>query len=514
MYAGLCSNEIHTAIVNRSASHLQAALQRSPESIDESNDAGHTPLHLAANWPHGLSLLLSHGVNLEKTDLFGLKAIEQAMFLGCTDAVQKLLKAGCNLELVNDNLFAFAIRLLHFPALGTICSTVSKDDFEIVKLIIEELVSRGSASTSEKDSTVLDSDPTMDIDNVGAEHSVQSITKSVSQSKSSLLHIPTPYHCEFLTVEIANELWSAGFREIDTPNDFHTTPLMRINPAYSTRRLNNIKDNIEYAFWLCQKGASLYRPQRATHHPKNSKDGSNVPPFETLAIHSVAQALRISVGREVGEYWEYCVGKGRRRARTLLGFSFPARLEPLIYDLSIDCQHFLHKIMVDASPDGCICACSRHGCLPVTLFLKRKKLRWYDPRKEQRYTSEWRLLWLFDNVPSGQFSKSVFHAIVRLMTFEKLGLRHTCCEWVNSNSVDAEEAEEIRDEDREDIQLLESLLQKFEENYDDRDIITWLDEYWHAEMEEILAARDCEPLDEAGLREVGVILCQDHDRLS
>ncbi|KAL9629513.1 MAG: hypothetical protein Q9204_005228, partial [Flavoplaca sp. TL-2023a] len=76
-------------------------------------------------------------------------------------------------------------------------------------------------------------------------------------------------------------------------------------------------------------------------------------------------------------------------------------------------------------------------------------------------------------------------------------------------TVEPAEADEIRDEDRDGIQLLESLLPEFEEKLGDEDIKAFIDGYWSTRMEEVLAARDEEPVDRAGMREAGVILCDD-----
>ena len=460
-------------------------------------------------------------------DLCGLKAIEMAILHGCTEAVQQLLRAGCSFDIhggfySEDNVLAFVIRLCRFSA-GGVCPspTLLKNYLEIVKIVIEELVSRGHAPISEEINTVLDRPQSVEPRSVGAEHSLQISTKLVAPLKDFLQGIHTVYHCPFLTVEIASELWKAGFREIDTPDNHHKTPLMMIKCEYSVLKIN---DTIEYAFWLYQKGAWLFRPHRATLHSENSSAGNNKPPSEPLAIHFVVAALETSVVRAAEHYLAYDAEKIKEYHNLLGGYSLPARLEPLIDDLSLDCQHFLHEIMLGASPDGCLCACSKDGCLPVVDFLKREEeyhryfmYRFYNEEVEvlDRYLSGWKLLWLFNNVPSRQLPNFVFHAIVRLMTFERLGLGHTCCNyvWDGFRTVDAEEAEEIRDEDREGIQFLESLLPKFEGSLGDQDIRAWFQEYWEPKMEEILAARDSVPLDEAGLKEAGVILCED-DRIS
>ena len=455
---------------------------------------------------------------MEKTNLDGKKAIDWAIVLGCAESVRQLLKAGCSFDIDEwrcrpHNVLDLAVALFRGSARGqrdpSPNSALPKHYFEIVKIIIEELASRTFVPIVEKTSDVPDSNPIMKSGSVGAENSVRSSLKSVSHTESILSPMNTVYHCPYLTVEVANELWSAGFRGIDTPDEFLMTPLMAIALHDYDIQYNNINDAIEYAFWLYQKGASLCRLQSAKLHPENSNAGENVRLFEPLAIHFVAAAFIFFVVREAESYFQYYVEKHMEPPEDC----FPERVKPLIDDLSLDCQHFLHKIMVDTSPDGCICACSRHGCLPSTYFLKREYDWYYCGEEKRRYFSKWRLLWLFDNVPSEQISNIVFNAIVRLMTFERLGLRHTCCRrtWYSRTflTIDAEEAAEIRDEDRKGIQLLESLLLKFKENYDDRDLKTWLDEYWKPEMEEILAARDREVHDEAGLREAGVVLCED-----
>ena len=453
---------------------------------------------------------------MEKPDLARTSAIQMAILQGCTEAVQQLLTAGRSFDISDNdfgivNVLTIAVRSYRAAASRGQSPELLKNHFEIVKIVIGKLVSSVLALVLEEINTAPDGPQSVDPGSVGAERSLQISTKSVSLLTSSFPGIHTVYHCPFLTVEIASELWSAGFREIDTPDNCHYTPLMTISPEYWTGRFNSYNSfnhTIKYAFWLYQKGASLSRPHRATLRPEISSAGNHVSPFVPLAIHFVAAGFNISVVQAA-------IVTVRERDPNLLWYSLPARLEPLIDDLSLDCQHFLHKIMLDPSPDGCICACSKHGCLPVTCFVKN-----VHSFESARYYSYWKLSWLSDNVPSKQLASSVFRTIVRLMTFERLGLRHTCCGYRcgpcgvgDGCTVDAEEAEEIRDEEREGIQLLESLLPGFEGSLGDRDIKIWFQEYWDPEMERILAARDRVPHDEAGLKEAGVVLCED-DRIS
>ncbi|KAL9627274.1 MAG: hypothetical protein Q9204_006684 [Flavoplaca sp. TL-2023a] len=127
------------------------------------------------------------------------------------------------------------------------------------------------------------------------------------------------------------------------------------------------------------------------------------------------------------------------------------------------------------------------------------------------YAAWRRLRWFLKNVPPKDFPIPISREIIRLGTFERLGLRHTCCYYVDGvfETVEPAEADEIRDEDRDGIQLLESLLPEFEEKLGDEDIKSFIDGYWSTRMEEVLAARDEESVDWTGMREAGVILCDD-----
>ena len=96
--------------------------------------------------------------------------------------------------------------------------------------------------------------------------------------------------------------------------------------------------------------------------------------------------------------------------------------------------------------------------------------------------------------------------IVRFHTFRKLELRHTCCEWDRGGVTEPEqeEIEEIRDEDHDRIQLLESVLHEFKENLGDHTLITFFKGYWAERMQEVLEQRG--ELDKTKLRGIGVIL--------
>ena len=286
----------------------------------------------------------------------------------------------------------------------------------------------------------------------------------------------TLYHCPYLTVKIANVLWEAGFREVDLLDDRDRTPLMMVERRIGCMMDQRISEIVEFAFWLYQKGASFSERRRS-------------------------RLLVAAFQNRKGD----------------LGYSTIFR--PYVDDLSLECRQFYQKALLSDSLDSCLCACSRHGCMPATHFLKHGHSQLQSLSEPKKSFSTWLLRWLFENVPSKNFPVPVSREIIRLKTFEKLGLRHTCCFdesgeypyhiWGVFKTIEPAEADEIRDEDRDGIQLLESLLPEFEEKLGDEDIKSFIDGYWTTRMEEVLAARDEEPLDLAGMRAAGVVFCDD-----
>ena len=71
------------------------------------------------------------------------------------------------------------------------------------------------------------------------------------------------YHSWYLTLEIAEKLWQAGFRDIDVPAIRGRTPLMffrGLNHSASGKE-ESIVIAVKLITWLVQKRAKLHRPQ-------------------------------------------------------------------------------------------------------------------------------------------------------------------------------------------------------------------------------------------------------------
>lgn len=303
----------------------------------------------------------------------------------------------------------------------------------------------------------------------------------------------TVYHISTLTVTFAEKLWQNGFRDVDVPDVDGQTPLMlfRVGDLAS---LHDIVTEIEICSWLIQKGAKLHRPQHSPldYDPDRTLDPLELPPT-TRALHYVAKSIGYKAGIRAAELY--------RSVKQPLPKDFS--------HLSKDARLLAATIFSDVSCDDCICACSSHGCKASTMMLKSFQLQSnkYGAGRERALLGIECLLHLVG--PQDSCWEWLGTEIIRVHTFQELELRHTCCQtWETTlTKLDSEEIVEIRDEDHEKIDLLESLLQEFEENRRDQDLLSFLKGYWATRMEQVLQEQG--KVNEEALREMVVVLHQE-----
>ena len=296
------------------------------------------------------------------------------------------------------------------------------------------------------------------------------------------------YHVRYMTVEFAEKLWQNGFRDVDVPNKRNLTPLM-------FHRVSGLINQIEVSSWLIKKGAKLHRLQyEPLDYDADPTFSSMELPLVFRALHYVAYNIGISARALMRDE------QSRREKRQL-------RIE--LRQLSKEARLLATTVFLDVSCDDCICACSSQGCLASTMMLKS-----FSPGLE---TSRTRILLATELLvhlvgPSDSFPASLAKEIIRFQTFQALELRHTCCEWHQRSGLtrhDSEEHAEIRDEDHERIELLEELLQEFEENRGTQDVLSFLKGYWTLRMEKVL--RETGHVDKEAIREIGVIVHEEDE---
>ena len=468
---------------------------------------GNKPLHLAVCWPYGVRELLTHGACLDAIDLYGRTPLSYAIELGVPETVSILMKAGCSLSYKWVYRGPFEQVCRESPGDGFKHWGVSRDTrIDVLDTFVSMLAERrcnlqsrlATLSKSFKvDAGVFQGDRILD---EYAEYAETVENDALSGFDNSPLYVSTllegcrtVYHIFALRVEVAEKLWQQGFRDIDVPDEYGLTPLMRNHDP-------NLIHKIDVCFWLIQKGAKLHRPQ---HRPLDydadpTLSSVELPPV-TRALHNVAAIVGSSL--QSPAFDELMGIKERLLENWLNQLSKGARLLP-------------KTIFLDVSHDDCICACSSRGCLASTMMLKSFEnawsRRWWKRRRLLTLATEYLIILIG---PSNPCPDWLVKEIIRYRTFKKLELRHTCCHWRyfdGMKKLDPEERAEIRDEDHEKIRLLESLLLEFEEHRGTQDVLSFLEGYWATRMDQVHQEQGC--VDEEALREIGVVLQKDDTR--
>ena len=445
-------------------------------------------------WPYGIRLLLQYGADVDTTDQNCHTPLYYAIHLGFPETVSLLMNADCNLQLVIARGWPSVLWEVSqdFRNDGFEVWGVSQETrLEVLDAVIVSLAERRRDLQSRlaKLQVAVDINPgAFPDDRILDEYaayaeSVEEDTlrwyEHVSLRASTLLvDCRTVYHIQNLKVEIAKRLWQHGFRDIDVYDEDGRTPLMLFRYGAGV----NFVTEIELSAWLVQKGANLHRPQQNV-----LDDGPN----PTRALHYVGAYIA-------------------NTACYLASFRFDGRAKQPLKDqlgqLSTDARLLLATIFSDASHDGCVCACSSQGCLASTMMLKvfQEIGSDEDPRKWSTLATKY--LTRFVRSPIYNYDWLV-KEIIRFRTFRELELRHTCCRRDRVRGIvklDPEEWAEIREEDQEKIERLESLLLEFEDHMGGEDLMSFLEGYWARRMDQVLEERGI--VDEEALRAMGVVL--------
>lgn len=311
----------------------------------------------------------------------------------------------------------------------------------------------------------------------------------------------TVYHIYPMKVEAAQMLWDAGFRGTDEPDRWGLSPLMIHYPWY-----DYYANGWELATWLVAKGANLHRRQERVfllrYEDGDQKIYLSSKASSTTALHYLAAIW--------GDWPERSF-----HPKTNDVGRFLSPLE----DVSEPGRRLILHVLSEPLPDSCKCACSAMGCRAYTMMAKClvtnvRDYGWNSvrPREGLLQVSQAYAQLLSVDQPSLAWLRS---EVIRFNTFEKLDLRHTCCEINNYRSFNAtvicepyddQELHEIQEEQAEQMEKLETLLIEFENKYEESGstLSEFLNGYWKDRMNEVLSEEGA--VDHEALKEMGIVL--------
>jgi Ankyrin repeat len=395
-------SEIAIAVCTRSESKLRRACIDQQHSINVQDRNGRTPLHLAANWPCGVALLLRKGADICRSDHSGLKPLQYACMFKCLTSVQLMLEADSPLD---D---------------GQSCTTtvlsdaIESRDTQIVQSIIANLVKRRlqlqrlaevTLSPAILERLKLRHDKILDEQAFEVQKALEDNSVPLWETLKVAPVLGSVYHVRNLDCGVADRLFNAGFHDVDSVNENGITPLMQLRSQIFRGR--PIAEMLKLGIWLTSKGADISRI---------------LPNSSASVTHQIA--LDVGYYLIMAVFPDLPVSRQTVRQRFLDTFS----------DLDLQCREFLLNILTMDSADGCLCACSFHGCRTLT-----KLFRFFSEVVERNYGEKFGLFtadkvktWFLESLfnflkPRLKEDALLQREIIRFATFDRLDLTHTCC---------------------------------------------------------------------------------------
>lgn len=500
------SNDLSLVIAQKSQKGLLSILKKDSQAINTSNQWGQTPLHLAVGWPFGVAVLIQNGANLDSADKWGATPFIYALNYYFAETVGLLVNAGCCL----DSFWRGSWGNFRFcnetdDGIGRVTYMERRD--ATLTMFIKSLAERrrqlyrhavAVAIPGWINACWVQNDRVLDEHTRCAEDALKYHGNSFSQTSTCLTRHRTVYHLDFLTAELAEELWQAGFHDVDVPDEGFETPLSKFRVDPFLISFDIVKNQLELYHWLIERGANIYRPMRCVDNHSEPLCDFKTQHLETRVLHIIAgntaclvtDLFRIAsrrVGlRKVGE--KNCI----------------SLLSDFMESTGKNVAQLMATILSDRSSDGCLCACSSGGCTASTIL--------------QKYIAtsnawSWRptecLMTLLG--PQTPCEDWLIDEIIRFRTVQELQLKHTCCDYRDSffngkfrlRKLDPDEVTEFRNEDSEGIKLLEDLMTDFREKRAGQDVMTFLKGYWRTRMEEVHRTRGGVDLEKS--KEMGVV---------
>jgi hypothetical protein len=513
------------AILRRDEQAVESILKRQSGLLrTERNVFGHSPIYLAIGWPTGLQILLAAA-----DDTLVLSDLHDATILDrCSSVLNHAIAFGCieSIKLLANAAFAFDFDWIFFVGTETFDPKVSDLVFRLILDRLRQLHDFYLQSLpAEAVNSLQIEDFEIFVVNGGptrlwlAAHEVSIPARFRNTCSFEIFGLPNAFipfgpsrlggifHQESLLSETAKILYEAGFEDVDHEVK-QLTPLMTVMASnrYHYTYQSQMSAFFQIVEFYVQKGARLEKeiPACYVRNAPSSDDTER----RYRVIHRIAsQCWRRSLGFGNG---------GALPALAVLG-STP----------------IWKQLLKNTSSDPCSCACSSHGCRPITLAMKDSQYELHI--SPFRFNGEWKSLLVFDpqdwnytlkrlsklivllkNLDGEQLAKDV----LRFLTFSALGLTHTCC---NHNETfylelsysncwmvkckDASEINEIRDEEKYLIERLEYLEERFLQDFEEQavSLIEFLMEHWQKVMlQELLRKDELSDLEKEQFKGIGV----------
>lgn len=503
--------ELAAALIERRETKVLEILKSSDAKrhLSTRGKIGETPLHVATSWPRGMELLLHLGGDnvssiIDAEDDNGSTALDYALQTNEPDCVKMLLGSSAAMDLENmQNIEKWE---------------QGRDNWAVIPILTDACAER-RRELLDFANEIVHKRPDFEVLNIGKGTLLQEDAfELVQKLLASGVKVPkrfrsvqpgSVYHSAYMNVELAKSLFNSGFDH--TAVDFlGFTPLMTVDLVALSRRheaanlLGLDPGPLDLVDWFLFHGEDL---------------GTAIP----------TSGLAQSPGCERGH-------PGPRLAHRIASELGRCLRWPLA--LSGDrCTALLSEILTSQATDSCSCLCTRGGCSAASVFSRELwgSIRGGGAPHGQPALGQESVRMIMDFL-TGQLAghrgaRKVASSFFRVVTFERLGMSHTCCKFVENRRkyecpdnglalailrgeyklvevVDPDDVAEIQEEDRYLAKLLEALVQEFDAKYEASGLP--LGDFfrccWWVRMDEVEAENKVSREELEVLRGTGVVL--------
>jgi hypothetical protein len=521
-YLAIDQEELARALLERNEAEVLQILGRGDarKHLSARGKVGETPLHVATSWPRGLELLLHLGGDaisdmIDAEDDNGSTALGYALKINEPECVKMLLDASDEMDLESiQNIAKWEQGREKWAVIPILTDALAQRRRDLRCFARESIPQRPDLKSPDTSNEALLQEDAFELVQTLLAAGIDVPKKFRSVRPGSV------YHNAHMHPELAQSLFTSGF-EHTAVNFLGFTPLMTVDLVALSRRheaanlLGYDAGALDLVGWFLSHGEDLSTPIPTS--AVSTREVSEILPPEPGQQHRLVHRVASELGRCLR--WPLALSGGRCSGTALL---------PEILTSS-------------AAADTCSCACTRDGCSAASVFARELwgSIRGggddHDASHGRPALSQPSVRVIMDLLTrqlSGHPGARRFASgFIRVSTFERLGMSHTCCRFINHSPefedaedcvtlkilegeykmveiMDPEDVAEIQEEERYLGALLEGLVGEFEVKYDTLGLplSEFFLTYWWIRMDEVDAGGKVSGDELEALERAGVVL--------
>ncbi|KAI0186443.1 hypothetical protein EV127DRAFT_438992 [Xylaria flabelliformis] len=379
-------------------------LKRDPQTLKELNQFRHTPLHLAINHPRCLHLILEAdgSMMLENRDLSERTPLESASNLGYSTSVQILLASGSRIP-------TRCICDIDESCIDDLLAALKQRRNELKDIAIENLTKLEAESFALYENKVLDGNA-YEVQELLLKKGIY-VPPQLSVDRDIVYALSTQ---QTRMTKLFDKLWALGFRDVNSCGSDGLTPLL------------SHCDAIQAMQWLIERGADYWTPLSEKSNGRKSSEPVTPAHF---CLGRIGEDLYIN---------DHCTDLYNEKRKWIF-----------------------EKLMQVRVSDTCFsCPCFVGGCTPFKALFDWCRCNTFP---SSRNLAQW---WMSSTrIFQTSLNEEDFTAALRRITFDALGISHTCCNFLSWNYwkslLTPEEADEVNSEQEVLLTSFTNLLTEF-----------------------------------------------------